>query len=237
MQFIEEWATLDFHSLRGKIILLTLLGMAVLNLVRRRTWPLHELLFAAIVVYGALTYSRFAFLAGIVLAPMAAFDVRGALGPYRAAQDGIGRNVVALAVLLLLVVWRMPSAATLQAGLTDAFPEQALPRMAALPADARVFNQFEWGAYLFWNQPRRRTFIDARTDIFVHEGVMADYALASNTLNSLQVLDKWRIDYALLPPVGFDDLSAAAHAGLDCGLPRPEGHFVQKSRASARAIK
>lgn len=197
---VEEWASLNFHELRGKILLGTLLAMAVLNLVRRRTWLLSDLLFAAIVIYGGVSYSRFVFLAGIVLSPMFAIDLRGALGPYDAKQDRAYVNAAALSALLALLVWRNPSRARLHEGVASFSPESAMPQIQQLPPDARVLNYFEWGGYLMWNSPHLSLFVDSRTDIFDHEGVLLDYARALEGLQCHEVLDKYRIGYVLLPP-------------------------------------
>lgn len=201
IRFIQEWASLDFHTLRGKIILATLLGMGLLNLLRPRPWRSSEVFFALVAVYGGLSYSRFTFLAAILLAPMLAVDLRGVLGPYLAERDGIGRNAVLLAVLLLIAMWRMPAAGALQDGMESTFPRQALARVNALPPDARLFNAYEWGGYLLWNLPGRAVFIDSRADVFVKEGVFAEYVQTVDGWNSLATLDKYRIDFVLLPRV------------------------------------
>ncbi|HEY4355659.1 MAG TPA: hypothetical protein VGN16_07935 [Acidobacteriaceae bacterium] len=200
---IAEWATIDFHGLRGKFVMGVLFLMVVLNLVRRRRWPLSELLMALIVVYSGLTYSRFLFMAGIVLAPMLAVDlgwgVRWLLGGYDPKTDGVGRNVAALAVLGAVIVYTIPPVAAMHVGAMDSFPEQALPRLAQIPASARIFNHYEWGGFMIWNQPQHHTFVDSRTDIFVHAGTLTDYASAVTPFHSLEVLDKYHIDYVFIP--------------------------------------
>ncbi len=202
LKYIAEWATLDFHEARGKIVLGTLLGLAVLNLLRRRTWQLSDLLFVLIAIYGAVTYSRFVFLAGILIGPLLAIDLRGALGGYDPKQEKPLVNAVALAVLAG-VCWLMtPSQKLLHQGVADTFPEAALPRLAQLPAGTRLLDNFEWGGYLMWMMPDRPLFIDGRTDIFVHEGVMQDYANAREGMKVAQTLDKYRIDAVLFPKQG-----------------------------------
>ncbi len=64
-----------------------------------------------------------------------------------------------------------------------------------------MFHAFEWGGYLSWKLPQRRVFLDSRVDIFVHEGVLQDYAVAMSGVNSLEMLDKYRINAVLLPRV------------------------------------
>jgi hypothetical protein len=202
LKYVAEWATLDFHGLRGKFVLVVLFLLAVANLVRRRTWLLSDLLFALIVIYGAVTYSRFVFLAGIVLSPLLAIDFRGVLVKYDRNLDRLAPNAIALAVLAALAAILNPSAAALHQGVSTIYPEQALARLRQLPADARVLNQYEWGGYLMWNLPQLPLFIDGRTDIFVHEGVMQDYAQARSGEGASEVLDKYAIQYVLFPKQG-----------------------------------
>jgi hypothetical protein len=42
-------------------------------------------------------------------------------------------------------------------------------------------------------------FIDSRTDIFEHYGVLADYLRAISLTNTLEVFDKYNIRYVFLP--------------------------------------
>ncbi len=82
LQYIAEWATLDFHSARGKIFLLTFLLLGVLQLVRPRRWSLQDLAFLAIALYGGATYVRFTFLTGIVVPPLLAVSLAPFFKPY-----------------------------------------------------------------------------------------------------------------------------------------------------------
>ena len=49
-----------------------------------------------------------------------------------------------------------------------------------------------------WNTPELKSFIDGRADVFVANGVFNDYGKASNIVEPLEILDKYRIDYVLL---------------------------------------
>ena len=69
---VEEWMSVDFHSVRGKILFVVLAATIVLALVRKRRWRLDELAFLLIGLYAAVAYSRFLFLAAIVVTPLLA---------------------------------------------------------------------------------------------------------------------------------------------------------------------
>lgn len=56
-----------------------------------------------------------------------------------------------------------------------------------------------WAGYLECEEPDVKQRIDSRVDIFVHEGVMADYLNAVKVKDTDAVLEKYRIRYVLLP--------------------------------------
>ncbi|ADW70954.1 hypothetical protein AciX9_4174 (plasmid) [Granulicella tundricola MP5ACTX9] len=200
--YVEEWASLDFHLFRGKLMLAVLLGMAALNLIRRRTWLLADLLLASITIYAALTYSRFLFLAAIVLSPLLALDLKDLLGHQAAKPNKPLINAAAIAILIFGVAHLYPTQTRLHAQVAAVFPEAALPAIRALPPNARILNFYDWGGYLTWNIPTRPVFLDGRTDIFVHEGIMKDYASVLNANQVFEILDRYRITHVLFPRGG-----------------------------------
>jgi hypothetical protein len=68
-----------------------------------------------------------------------------------------------------------------------------------LAVKGRLLNEYRWGGYLEWEAPEVKTFIDPRSDIFVENGIMADYARAAHIEDTFGVLDKYRIDSVLMP--------------------------------------
>jgi hypothetical protein len=199
LQFVQEWGSLDFHSFRGKVVLGTVVLMGILQMVRRRRWSLQDLVFAIIAVYGAVTYVRFTFLAGILLMPLLAIDLRGLLlDVYNPEKDRKSVNAVALAVVVATIAAFYPSPGKLHAGIRQEYPEQALPYLRSIAGKGRVFNVMEWGGYLAWNVPQMKDFMDSRVDIFVHEGVVDDYLKITRIDDSLALLDKYKIRYVLV---------------------------------------
>lgn len=71
-----------------------------------------------------------------------------------------------------------------------------------IPADAHIFNQYEWGSYLMFNNIK--TYIDPRCDLFNKEynhgtTVMKDYIdIMDNNKEYQYVITKYNIDYFLL---------------------------------------
>ena len=200
MKYIAEWASLDFHSMLGKTVLVTLLAMGLLQLVRGLRWSLQDCLLAAVGVYGALTYVRFVFLFGILVMPLLAPLLRlPAPEKERPQKTGRWLNAIVILILLGLIGMSYPKTRQLEAGITRSFPEKALPFVRGLAGKGRLLNEYRWGGYLEWEAPDVKTFIDPRSDIFVEHGVMADYAKAAHVEDTFGVLDKYQIQYVLMP--------------------------------------
>jgi hypothetical protein len=51
-----------------------------------------------------------------------------------------------------------------------------------------------------WTAPELQTFIDGRADIFVYNGTLDDHRRATTIDAPLEVMNKYKIDYALLQP-------------------------------------
>ncbi|MGA8531340.1 MAG: hypothetical protein WB622_16605 [Acidobacteriaceae bacterium] len=203
MQYIAEWATLDFHSARGKIFLLTFLLLAVLQLIHPRRWTLQDLAFIAVALYGGVTYVRFTFLTGIIVTPLLAASLAPFFRHYDEPGDPRRANAISVAILLGVIVYLFPTAQRLHAGITENYPEKAIPYVRSLTAQAntpgnRLFTTFNWGAYFEWQVPEVPEFIDSRVDIFVHEGVLADYIQAIQVHDPFAVFDKYGIRTVLL---------------------------------------
>lgn len=58
--------------------------------------------------------------------------------------------------------------------------------------NGRIFNAAEFGAYIVWNKPEMKPFVD------ICNGSFDDYANVLVMKQPLDVLDKWRIDYVLV---------------------------------------
>ncbi len=61
-----------------------------------------------------------------------------------------------------------------------------------------VLNRYEWGGYLIWNAREIPVFLDSRTDIFEHRGVLLDYLKATSLNDSFAILDRYQIGCVLL---------------------------------------
>jgi hypothetical protein len=196
---IAEWGSLDFHSARGKIVVVIFVLLAVLQLVRRRRWPVEDVALGVIGFYGAVTYVRFLFLIAILVVPLLAIDFR----THEARQSGSDKDqrlisALVMAALIAMMARAYPTGGRLHAGVAEAFPEKAIPYVRSIAGRGNLFNDFNWGGYFEWEAPEVKEFIDPRVDIFVHEGVMSDYLRATKLQDTFAVLDKYQIRYVLL---------------------------------------
>jgi hypothetical protein len=194
---VDEWRSLDFHSPRGKIVLATLAAAILLQLVRRRRWMLHQVLFLLVGTYAALTYSRFLFLAAILVVPFLAEDLSQWMH-YHADRDKPWLNAAIILGSLVAVVLLFPSNRQLNEHSANIYPDDAtLTYLHGFHPHGNVFNDFLWGGYMIWNVRQVPVFIDSRVDVFERNGVLADYLRAIRIEDSLQVLDKYSIQYVL----------------------------------------
>ena len=203
--FADEWASVDFHDPHGKVVLI-LLGVVFLGiLLSGKKWKGEEVLLAGFALYSGLTHVRFLVLVAILLTPLLAkmFDF---LPPYRSEIDKPWLNAAVIAVLLAILIPYVPSRDDLRRGVEARFPTQALDFARAQGLQGNFFNAYHWGGYMIYYAPEYKTFIDSRADLFEYTGVLRDYLNAEGFRDSLQVLDKYRVRYALLPvndPLGY----------------------------------
>ena len=194
---VDEWRSLDFHSPRGKIVLAIMAAAILLQLVRRRKWRLHEILFLLIGTYAALTYSRFLFLAAILIVPLLAKDLASAM-PYQADRDKPWLNAAIMLGAVATVFVLFPTNRQLNEHSSPIYPsEAARTYLQSFHPRGNVFNDYLWGGYLVWNVRQVPVFIDSRVDVFERNGVLADYLHAIRIEDTLQILDKYSIQYVL----------------------------------------
>jgi hypothetical protein len=198
MDTVEEWQTLNFHSLRGKIAYAILVALLLSNMARKRLWPLHELLVLLIAVLAALTYTRFLLLAGIVICPLLAREFTF-FSEMDQRRDQPVLNLALIAVMAGIIATNIPTQAQLLEQIATVYPEKAAAYLRQTKLDGPILNEFGWGGYLEWSVPSTRFFIDPRADIFDQWGVLQEYIDATSIKRPFAVMDKYRIRYLLFP--------------------------------------
>src|SRR5579864_3979453 len=200
---VAEWVSVDFHTVRGKMVLILMIGLLLGALIRNRRWNLGELLILLFALYSGLTYIRFLVLLGIVAAPVLAKTL-DFFPPYRPLEDTPKVNTAMILLMLGLMVYFWPREAKVRASIEEGYPSGILPYLHAHPPQGNVLNFYLWGGYLGWNDPNLKVFVDSRVDIFEYAGVLEDYLTLLGVDNLQhrpdQLLDKYKINYVLFPP-------------------------------------
>jgi hypothetical protein len=198
IEHVHEWVSVDFHDARGKFVIALLIILLVSSLLRPRRWTLSELVVILFVVYSGLTYVRFLFLLGIVIAPVLA-KVLDFVPPYRRDLDTPVLNTFAILVMIAGIAYYWPRQAQLQRSVDDQYPLQAVSYLQTHPTSGPIVNYYLWGGYLNWKDPNLKVFIDGRADIFEYSGVFQDYLSLLGLEASESILDKYKARYVLFP--------------------------------------
>jgi len=198
IEHVEEWVSVNFHDARGKFVIVLLIVLLVSSLFRPRRWTLSELAVSLFVLYSGLTYIRFLFLLGIVIAPVLA-KILDFVPPYRREMDTPVINTFAILLMIAGMVHYWPRESQLQRSVDSQYPAQAISYLEAHPPSGFVVNYYLWGGYLNWKDPDLKVFIDGRADIFEYTGVLKDYLSLLEFENPETILDKYKIRYVLFP--------------------------------------
>lgn len=199
VEHVAEWVSVNFHDTRGKLVLVLLIALLIGALLRSCRWTLTELGLLTFALYSGLTYIRFLFLLGIVVAPVLA-KILDFVPRYRREADTPVFNAVVILFMIVGVSHFWPQEAQLQTAVGDQYPVEAVAYLEAHPPQGRMLNFYLWGGYMNWKDPSLKIFLDSRVDIFEYSGVLKDYLdlLALNHPEPL--LDKYSIRYVLFPP-------------------------------------
>jgi hypothetical protein len=197
MQYIDEWQSVDFGNVNGKLALAMIFAVLAAALFSPKRWRLDEALLTGFAVWSALSHQRFLFFAGLIIAPILAPRLK-LFTAYEPELDKPWLNAIIIAGVIASLIIVFPPAAQLRDKVDTKFPMGALTFMQRNHLNGRLFNQYSWGGYIDWNAPEMKPGIDGRADIFVYNGVFNDFLGAMALNNSLATLDKYRIDYVLI---------------------------------------
>ncbi len=195
---VQEWASVDFNEARGKLVALVLGAVFVMALLARKRWRMDDALLTLFVLYCGITHIRFLLLAGIMLPPILAPQF-GRISSYDPRRERRLLNAALLVIVASVCILGFPSQEKLDAEVADFFPVRAVEFLRAQPQQGHLFNLYQWGGYLEWNLPHTKTFIDSRSDIFDHNGVLKDYLDVIALNHSQELLDRYHIQYILYP--------------------------------------
>jgi hypothetical protein len=199
IEHVAEWVSVNFHDARGKLVIAVLLILIVSSLLRPRRWALAEFAVVLFAVYSGLTYIRFLFLAGIVLAPILAkaFDF---VPRYRREMDTPIINAVVIVLIIAGIVHFWPRESELKGWVAEQYPADAISYIHGHLPTGPMLNFYLWGGYVNWRESDVKVFLDSRVDIFEYAGVLKDYLDLLALKNPQVLLDKYGVKYVLFPP-------------------------------------
>ena len=196
---VAEWVSVDFHQVRGKLVLIMLAVLLLSALLRRMRWTLAEVALLLFALYSGLTYIRFLFLLAMVSTTLLA-KLLDFVPPYRRELETPIVNTVVVLLTVSALVWFWPRSAELEQVVAKEYPTQIVPFLREHPPQGRVLNHYLWGGYIGWRDPDMKVFIDSRVDIFEYSGALQDYLNLLAFKKPSELLDKYQIRYVLFPP-------------------------------------
>lgn len=237
-QFIQEWATPDFHQIYAQpFIWLLLFTVAALALAGRRA-RFTDLILLAGFTYLALMAGRNIALFALVAAPMLATYGEEALCNLWAglaerysrlrrlrlsesAPTQPARPVLVAAnwliVLLLVLAGVVKSVQPLSIAFNEKLQREQFPagavdylREHALPGE--MFNSYNWGGYLIWKlYPQQKVFIDGRTDLYDDAFIRRYLAVTWAQAGWEETLRQYNVGYIVIESDSFLGAYLALH--------------------------
>jgi hypothetical protein len=222
-QYIQEWASPNFHRAEYWPFLFLLLGLLAACIWSQRRVRPRDLLLLLVGLYAGLCSIRMIPLFVLIAVPI----VSRRLGnwPKTAADPRDSRvafrNVINATILLGMVSFAaLHTARVIQRQSLvekERFPARAVGFLQAHPPTSPIFNSYDWGGYLIWRlYPSTRVFIDGRTDLYDKQ--LLDQFADTYTFrgNWSQILQRWKIGTVLVP----------TNSALSTGLRRCPGWAV-----------
>ena len=198
---IQEFQPLVLTSARGIGLLIVLACIVLLMVSQRATLYWHELALLAAGTWLALSHQRMVFVFGILAAPIISRLLSSYWDRYEQERDLPLANAVLILAAILIVIAAFPSRASLLSQIRRHNPTGAVDYIQAHHLTGHMLNDWTYGGYLVWAMPEHPDFIDGRGDVFDLAGVVKDFgAWAMLESDPRLLLDKYQIDFCLLPP-------------------------------------
>ena len=200
IQYVQEWASVDFHNARGKVVFIALAAVLACSFLSKKKILLADLLLLILAFYSGFTYVRFLFLLAILVSPFLTARIH-LFPPYDAKLDKPILNLVFGLVVLGIIVWRFPTETKLKTELEKSFPaDQSISFLRDHNIRQNVLTHYMWGGYLEHSLPELPVFVDSRVDIFEYNGTLKDYLNMIAMKEPLAILDRRKIEYVYFDP-------------------------------------
>ncbi len=207
-QFIQEWASPNFHQRETWPFVIMLLGtLAAVGLSGKRIdWTDLTLVSgtAFLSLYAGRNISTFAVVAAPVLSRHlnAILEAQGIR--MQRARPPRGLAIVLNWALLALIIFGAgfkiavaTNPKTVITAQTDALPVKAVEYLNQAKPAGPMFNTYNWGGYLMFAAPEYPVFVDGRTDLYDDE-ILSQWLDAETGRNWQPVFEKWNIQLAVI---------------------------------------
>jgi hypothetical protein len=224
-QFIQEWASPDFHELYQQPYL-WLLSMVILSfgLSGRKVDASDLLTVIWFGIMGLLARRNFGPFALAVTPVLSRYlwiafqtwksgneDRSGVWGT--APEDGFRyryrptwQKTVNLSLIGILTfaavvkLWLVTYPVLVETTTAQSFPVEAVKILQQYQATGRVFNEYNWGGYLVWTIPQVKVFVDGRTDLY-GDAILGEWIQIIQTAPGWQEKwENWQLNWALIEP-------------------------------------
>lgn len=179
-QFIQEWASPDFHQTEWQPLAWLLLALIAAGLMGRHPVSPARLLLTVIFAYAALRSMRHVPLFAITAVPVLAEQFAGLItrgagerrGDDSGVRDGrrsVGRlNAILVTAIVLAAALRFTAVLQEQSQTEqDGFPAAAVDWIVQNEPPGNIYNTYGWGGYLIWRlYPQYLVYIDGRADVY-----------------------------------------------------------------------
>ncbi|HTU33994.1 MAG TPA: hypothetical protein VMF66_09350 [Candidatus Acidoferrum sp.] len=194
---IQEWQSMPFQAVWGKLFLAIALGFFLLQIVLHFRWRIEELLLFVAGVVMACVHERFILLFVPFTVPLVAVIAARWLRSYDREKDKYILNAVLIAGIAAAMVHYFPTRRALDEKVAEKFPAHAVEYLRQHPIPGPMLNNYGFGGYLI--DSGYKTFIDGRGDLFERGGVFADYMrLTWLKPGGLDVLRRYQIQSCLI---------------------------------------
>lgn len=190
---IAEWQPLSLSSFEGKGTIVAIALMVIANFISGRKWKVYELALIFFAWYTAFDHHRFTYLAAVITTPMLAADLKRAFFPGADSMMIPVMNIFMTGAAVCAMFVLFPSEASLQQMVKLMFPLESIAKIE--PSWRTLDWDYVGGMMAF---EHKSSFMDTRFDSFEHLGVMAEYRSIVAGQNSYALMEKYRVDHALL---------------------------------------
>lgn len=215
-QYIQEWQSPNFHQVHVlSFALLLLLTFSLAGFSPKRLLVVEFLLLAGFGLLSLLAARNIALFA--LSAPLALTRHGAAIWqefreryPYLWSRwmpnHSPPRPVLNLGLVILFTfaagikVWSVSSPASNDNALKKSMPVEAVSHIRNSQPEGRLFNDYDWGAFLLWALPEYPVFVDGRTDLYDDEIVGEWLQVVQASPGWEDVLDEWGINLILISP-------------------------------------